>query len=85
MVAFGDERPESGCLYSRSAEGSRDKTRCSTLCHTQDTMYNVFVEQQQQQLNQNKSVNKTQFRTTLRLKSLFNYCFLRLEDFSVMA
>lgn len=30
-VAFGDEWPESGCLYSRSAEGSRDKTRCSTL------------------------------------------------------
>lgn len=32
MVAFGDESPESGCLYSRSVEGSRDKTRCSTLC-----------------------------------------------------
>lgn len=32
MVVFGDDRPESGCLYSRSVEGSRDKTRCSTLC-----------------------------------------------------
>lgn len=32
MVVFGDDRPESGCLYSRSVEGSRDRTRCSTLC-----------------------------------------------------
>lgn len=32
MVVLGDDRPESGCLYSRSVEGSRDKTRCSTLC-----------------------------------------------------
>ncbi|TNN76542.1 hypothetical protein EYF80_013192 [Liparis tanakae] len=31
MVVFGEERPESGgCLYSRSIEGSRDKTRCDS-------------------------------------------------------
>lgn len=31
-VVLGDDMPESGCRHSPSAEGSRDSTRCSTLC-----------------------------------------------------
>lgn len=32
MVVLGEDMPESGCLVSSSADGSRDSTRCSTLC-----------------------------------------------------
>lgn len=31
MVVLGEDMPESGCLVSSSADGSRDSTRCSTL------------------------------------------------------
>jgi len=31
MVVLGEDMPESGCLVSRSVDGSRDSTRCSTL------------------------------------------------------
>lgn len=47
MVVFGDERPESGCLYSRSVEGSRDKMRCSTLCRgIIDTLMDIAIKPQ---------------------------------------
>lgn len=58
MVAFGDERPESGCLYSRSVEGSRDKTRCSTLCR--DKIHNsCLLSSCSKYFKLNESVNNS--------------------------
>lgn len=45
MVVLGEDIPESGCLNSRSAEGSRDSTRCSTLCREQSQISNYTATQ----------------------------------------